>query len=177
MCDVTQLLTCQRQVKELQAQVIELEKPKPIVPIPQITKWGFQRHYLVQRLKALGIESFPEREGYILNQWHFYTDLEGWGEILWDLAFESDLYKPDIFACDAYGLKANIECRQRYGLNTLLFCIGKIPLGIHGFNLFPYGDENGIEGFLLWEPNEGFEWSGEAFEIGENSYIPIEVMI
>lgn len=150
----------------------------PIMHTPSIKRWGIQRTYLVAKLNAIGIEVFPERKGYILNQWHFYTNLDGWGKILWDLAFKSSLYKADVFACDGYGLKANIECRIKYDLNTLLFCIAKVPFKpyIHGCNLLTYGTASGIDGFLCWEPNSGFEWSGQAFEIGENGYHPIEVM-
>ena len=57
--------------------------------------------------------------------------------------------------------------------------VGDMPLGRHGFNMLYYGNElpDNKCGFLLWEPNEGFECSGDAFEIVENGYTPKQVLI
>jgi hypothetical protein len=169
MCDVKPLLACQRQVKELEAQIAELTKPEPIPPIPQITKWGIQRHYVVQYLETLGIGAILEDEPLILDSWYYYTSLEDWGKILYDLVFSSELYNP-VFDCDKYATNAYIQCCLKYQLNTLLLCLGKYQGKGHGFNLFPYGDETGLLGVKLWEPSDGFPWSGEPFEIGENEY-------
>jgi len=98
--------------------------------------------------------------------------LEGWGNILWDLVFNSNLYKADRFDCENYALKAMTTCAERYGLNTMGLVIGDIPLGRHGFNIFFHGD-----GFMLWETNDGFSYAGTPFEIGEYGYHPDIVLI
>ncbi len=149
----------------------------PIVHIPKFTRWGIQRYYLVKRLEEMGIKSIMdnvttgEDVSIVFDGWYYYTTLEGWGKVLYDLVFSSNLYN-NVFDCDKYALKAYIECCQRYKMNTLLVCLGKIPKGYHAFNIFPYGDETGIEGAILWEPNDGFGCSGEAFEIREYGYEP-----
>lgn len=78
--------------------------------------------------------------------------------------------------CQDYALKAQTVCAERYELNSLRLCIGDIPQGKHGFNLFPYGDGEGIEGIMLFEPNEGYKWSG-ILEMGEKGYQPELVLI
>lgn len=149
---------------------------QPVQHIPSFRKWAMRRSDMVRALQHRGIE--PLRRDVPLDGWIYFTDMEGWNKILWDLVFASKLYKLDIFNCDKYALKAYIVCCERYGLNTLLFAIGDIPQGRHGFNIF-YAldkDENG-GGFLLWEPNDGFPFSGSAFEIGEYEYKPEIVLV
>lgn len=108
----------------------------------------------------------------MLDSWYYYTDLEGWGNVLCNLIFSSSLYKTDRFDCSNYGLKAMNECAERYGLNTLALVIGDTPQGRHGFNMLYYGD-----GFMLWEPNDGFPFSGSVFEIGEYGYKPDLILV
>lgn len=103
---------------------------------------------------------------------YYYTDLEGWGTILYDLVIKSNLYKPDRFDCEDYALKAMTLCKERYGLNSFGVAIGETPLGRHGFNIFYYGDS-----FMLFEPNDSFRFAGEAFEIGEHEYKPQLVLL
>ena len=153
----------------------ELKVQQPIVHTPKISKWSIQRQWPVEYLKGRGIEVWPEK--FILDNYYYYTNLEGWGKILYDLVFKSSLYKTDIFDCEDFAMKAQVVCAERYGLNALRFCIGTMPLGTHGFNILFHGDEDGIDGVLLWEPNAGFECSGEAFDIGEYEYQPIVVLI
>jgi hypothetical protein len=109
------------------------------------------------------------------DYWYYHTDVEGWAEILPHLVIKSRLYKPDKFDCEDYALKAQTMCTELFGLNTLRYTYGRMPLGAHGFNSFWTGDR-----FMLFEPNEGF-WdylSGNlVFEVGENDYIPEAVLI
>ena len=100
----------------------------------------------------------------LLDSTYYYTDLEGWGNVLWDLVFKSALYKADRFDCENFAFKAMSLCAEKYGLNTLGVVIGDIPSGRHGFNILFHGD-----GFKLFEPNEGFGYGG-LFEIGEHGY-------
>lgn len=108
----------------------------------------------------------------MLDWQYYHTDLEGWNEVLFNLIFKSNLYKQDKFDCENYALKAMNTCAERYGLNTLAVVIGDIPQGRHGFNILYYGD-----GFMLWEPNDGFPFSGSLFEIGDYGYQPELVLI
>jgi len=108
----------------------------------------------------------------MLDSYYYYTDIEGWGKILCDLAFKSDLYKEDRFDCENYALKAMVLCAEKYGLNAFGLALGYMPQGYHGFNILFTGTE-----FLLWEPNAGFECSGQAFPIGEFEYKPNLVLI
>jgi len=153
----------------------QIKTQQPAIHIPSFKKWGIQRHYFLQELEKQNLDWMPK--DFVLDSWYYYSNLEGWGKILYDLAFSSNLYKTDIFDCEDYALKAQVVCAERYGLNALRFCIGFIPQGGHGFNLLFYGDETGIGGTMLWEPNAGFEHSGEAFVIGEYGYQPKLILI
>lgn len=155
----------------------KIKVQQPVIHTPSFNRWGIQHYYIVKKLEALGIGMFPANTSLIFDQWYYYSDLEGWGKILQDLAFSSKLYKRDLFDCEDYALKAQVICAERFGLNSLRLCIGSMPQGKHGFNLFFHGDETGISGVMLWEPNDGFVCSGEAFEIGEYGYQPELVLI
>ena len=175
MCDVKPLLNCQRQVKELEAQIAELTKPEPV---PEIQKWGIQRYYFVEKLKEFNIDTFPQNVDFVLDQWLYCTTMEGWGEVLYDLVLDSDLYQKDIYDCEDYALKAQCICAEKYGLNSFRMCIGDMPQGKHGFNIFfEHTEDDGIGDIYLFEPNGGFEHSGEAFKIGEHGYFPQVVLI
>ena len=85
---------------------------------------------------------------------------------------KSSLYKAEKFDCEDYAMKAAITCRELYGLNTMAFVLGNMPLGYHGFNMIYTGQD-----FLLFEPNAGFDCSGQAFPIGEFGYTPSLVLV
>ena len=102
----------------------------------------------------------------MMDSIYYYTDAESWANILHDMSFKSNLYKPERFDCDDYAFKAYVTCRERYGLNTFGIVLGNTPAGYHGFNIVFTGTE-----FFLFEPNEGFGFGG-MFPIGEHGYIP-----
>jgi hypothetical protein len=106
----------------------------------------------------------------LLDRWYYYTDLEGWGEIIQKLSI-SKPHKEDRFDCDNIALEAMNDCAEIYGLNTLGMVIGKSPYGLHAFNMFYYGG-----GFKLFEPNRDYGYR-EYFEIGENGYSPQVILI
>lgn len=137
-------------------------------PQPKFTEYKIHGDELAGKIRNLGLK-IPLG---MLDSWYYYTDLEGWAEVLYNLVFSSRLYKPDRFDCSNYALKAMNECAGRYGLNTLATVIGDIPQGRHGFNMLYYGD-----GFMLWESNAGFDWAGQPFEIGEYGYKPDTIII
>ena len=167
-----QLEGCQTKTAELEAEL----NPE----IPSFQKWRVQRSYFVQKLQDLGIEPIELDDNLVLNGWYSYTTLESWGEILEDLVFSSNLARLDEFDCDAYAFKAQTECAERYRVNGLRMCIGKFTrdgiVTAHSFNLFPYGNEAGIEGIMLFEPNAGYDWSG-ILELGDFDYQPSLVLV
>lgn len=148
----------------------ELILQPPVQHIPGFREFFIDAQSLAAKFEELGIQRFPK--DIVFDSWYYYTDLEGWGKVLGDLVFNSSLYKADKFDCEDYAMKAQVVCAERYGLNALRLCIGDMPLGLHGFNIFFHGD-----GFLLWEPNEGYDFSGSAFEIGEYGYQPRYVLL
>ena len=141
---------------------------QPVIHLPSYNQYEIGGTELKQKVEALGLR-IPMG---LLDRRYYYTDIEGWSNILFDMVFNSNLYKSERFDCDNYALKAMNVCAERYDLNTLVMIIGDIPQGRHAFNMLYHGD-----GFMLWEPNEGFSWSGEPFEIGENGYVPDLVLL
>lgn len=150
-------------------------KPQsPIIHIPSFKRWMVNRASLVSQLKRLGIEPFPE--GFALFDWYVYTTLVDWGKVLMDLVLKSSLYS-STFKCADYALDAQTECGKRYGMNSLRLCLDRRSAEKgHAYDLFPYGDERGVEGIMLFEPNEGYEWSG-ILELGDFDYTPEKVLI
>ena len=106
-----------------------------------------------------------------LDNLYYYTNREGWANLLPDLMFASWLYKADKFDCENYALKAMVIAAERFGLNAFGVAIGEMPQGRHGFNIFYTGDS-----LMLLEPNNGYAWAG-VFEIGDNGYKPEMVLI
>ena len=152
----------------------QIKVQTPVVHLPSFKRWMINRPALVNKLEALGIEPFPE--GFAFFEWYYFTTLEDWGKVLLDLVFKSDLYSPT-FKCADYALEAQTECAKRHKLNSLRMCLDKRSQEKgHAYNLFPYGDGSGVEGIMLFEPNEGYEWSG-ALEIGDFSYQPELVLV
>jgi len=162
---------------------IKVQSPvqNPIIHLPSYKTWGVDRYYFVSKLKALGIEPFPADKDIILAQWYYYTDAEGWSKLLPDLVLKSSLYQPNKFKCVQYAWLAWLNCIQRYGLNSLCPCIDKNVAGdtqrAHAYNIFPIGDATGIQDLMLFEPNEGYEYSGSAILIGAEGYIPELVFV
>jgi hypothetical protein len=146
----------------------EFRIQKPVQHIPSIPRFNITRYQLLSKLQPLGVK--PYGNPFYTRIW--YTDHESWGKVLYDLVFNSNLYKVGIFTCLNYSLKAFNECAERHSLNGLLTVFGKTDAGYHAFNMFYDGND-----FMLWEPNEGFEWSGQAFKIGDNNYIPDVVLV
>ena len=147
-----------------------IQVQKPLIHTPSFTEYKIAKQYLRFKLQELGLETIPA--DFSFDSWYYYTDLNGWGKLLPDLIIHSDLYKEDKFDCEDYALKAQVICAERYGLNAFRLCLGNSPQGFHGFNIFYFG-----EGFMLWEPNGGFELSGSAFEVGEEGYLPKYVLL
>jgi len=145
----------------------KIKVQQPIVHLPSFKEYKISGAELAKKYEALGVKMpFPRSDS-----WYYHTDEEGWVKILGDLVFKSSLYKTDRFDCEDYALRAQGVCAERYGLNTLRYTYGMMPLGAHGFNSCWTGDR-----FLLFEPNEAFSGS-PYFEVGENGYKPMAVLL
>ena len=144
---------------------------QPVIHLPSFKEYKISGAELARKYERLGVEMpFPRSDN-----WYYHSDDVGWAKILPDLVIKSSLYKEDKFDCEDYALRAQGACAERYGLNTLRYTYGKMPLGAHGFNSFWVGDR-----FMVFEPNEGFfkYLDGNlVFEWGENSYQPKAVLI
>jgi len=139
----------------------------PVIHIPSFKEYKISGSDLLAEYLKLGVNKpFP-----ISDSWYYHTDIEGWSKILPDILLKSNLYKQDRFDCEDYAMKAQVICAERYGLNTLRYTYGLMPLGHHGFNSFWTGDE-----IMLFEPNEGYE--GDAiFAVEGNGYKPLDVLL
>ena len=146
----------------------------PIIHTPSFKRWMINRDALVRRLRELGIE--PLVQGYAFFEWYYFTTLEDWGKVLLDLVLNSNLYSPT-FKCADYAFEAQTECAKRYGLNGLRFCVETRSLMEgHAYTIFPHGNSSGLESFKLFEPNDGYQWSG-ILEVGDFDYNPEKVLM
>lgn len=102
---------------------------------------------------------------------YYYTDDQGWANILINAISSSLLYKSDKFDCENYAMKAMSTIAEKYGLNAFGVCLGHMSQGYHGFNIFYVGNR-----FMLFEPNLGYSYAG-YFEIGDHSYQPSQVLM
>ena len=139
----------------------------PIIHVPGFDLWCIDGSAMSYHLNKAKITT-PMN---LLDGQYYLTDIKGWGKILYDMVFNSSLYKKDKFDCENYALKAMSVCAERYSLNTMGMVIGDTPLGRHGFNVICIYDNANVN-LMLWEPNDGFEFSGSPFEIGEYGYQP-----
>ena len=152
---------------------------QPIVHIPSFKRWGVERDYVVEVVRRLGLELLYA--GVHARYW--FTDSEGCSKLIPHLLLKSDLYKKDVFTCINYAYRVWNEGSSKYGLNTWVPVIGRIPgyQPRHAWNLLLIGDATGLnrEEFLFLEPNDGFDFSDteglelptyQAFPIGENGY-------
>ncbi|MBA7681915.1 hypothetical protein ES703_90259 [subsurface metagenome] len=151
-------------------------KVQPVIHTPSFKRWATTRAAVSQKLEALNLQ--PLYPGGV-HQTYFFTDVDGCSKLLPNLMLKSDLYKPT-FTCINYSFKVWNECSKRYGLNTWIPVIGRIPNYTvrHAWNLLLIGDEHGInlDLCLYFEPNSGFgfgeeiELAYQAFPIGGEGY-------
>lgn len=146
--------------------------------VPNIKKWITSRGSVAEKITTLGLQPLYDAHG--VHAQYCYTDVEGGSLLLPDLIMASSLYKRDVFTCINYAFKVWNECSRRYGINTWVPVIGRIPdyASRHAWILIMLGDENGLDlsKFLYFEPNDGWEMGMEleaayqAFPIGEEGY-------
>jgi len=153
----------------------------PLVHIPSFKEYKISGKDLAARYSKLNInQPFPRSD-----EWYYHSDPEGWAKLVKYLVFSGKLYRKDRTDCDWYARKAFVTCCELFGLNTMLYTTGIMPLGPHGFNTFWIGDT-----IMILEPNESFKdrrgeihdlWGyldGDIiFELGDNGYIAQNVLL
>lgn len=92
------------------------------------------------------------------------------------LTYPADDYIYDYYIdCDDYAQWATADARRIFRVNGIFECWGNLklydnsPPGAHAFCL-------AITSYAtvkLFEPNAGFPWAGELFNIGEHGYTPL----
>ena len=157
------------------SRLVIKDEPSPIIHTPSFTKWQIPRSTVVQAIESLGLQ--PLYPG--VHMWYRYTDQQGVAKLLPNLILKSSLYKQSTFTCINYAFKVWNEVASRFGLNTWVPVIGRIPnVSVrHAWNLILMGDETGLktDQFLFFEPNDGWkmgelELAYQAFPLGEEGY-------
>lgn len=154
----------------------QIKTQQPVIHIPSFNKWKIGRYQVCQAMQALGLE---ELYSYGVHRQYWFTDENGVSVLLPNLILKSNLYV-DAFTCVNYAFKVWNECSQRFGLNTWVPVIGRIPnVEVrHAWSLILVGNEIGLlpDKFLYFEPNDGWDFNIEleaayqAFPIGEQGY-------
>ena len=147
-----------------------------VIHTPSFNRYMVSREFVLRHVRGLNLELLYAG----VHMWYWYTDTDGVSKLLPNLLLKSDLYKKDIFTCINYSFKVWNEASSRFGLNTWIPVIGRIPgyTSRHAWNLILVGNKTGLheEQFLYFEPNGGWEMgivleaAGQAFPIGEEGY-------
>ena len=156
-------------------------KEEIAIPKPAIQRLGLTGSKITDELKTNNIKLLrllDEETDY------YFTTHEDWGEIFGWIYQTQELPK---YSVDVEG-KWNLDCEDwaiwlkamvslHFGFNYFGLVIGRIPLwyggrGYHGFNLLR--DEDGLK---LSEPNPGFSYSNEPFELFGHGYIAEEILV
>jgi hypothetical protein len=143
-----QLRDAQREIRRLEALLPPPTPDMSAYPIYSITYYAFKT-----LLESKGIQII-ELDGMALTPLFNYTVPEGWMDALGYLIIGSDLYRPNVFMCGEYALKAQNEAAEVFGLNALRTCI-QHGEPAHAYDVFPVHYDSGPE-LWLFEPNEGF---------------------
>ena len=117
-------------------------------------------------LKALGITPmFTTAPDYKV----FYPDEVSLEKMIPFLTFSAEYYIAKLgIDCDDYAMWAAALARLIFECNGIYQAWGNMDLGYHAFNIVKVGENL----YRLWEPNSGFAWAGEPFEIGTHNYLP-----
>ena len=155
---------------------IQIPVQNPIVHLPSYRKWKVPGGYVDQVVKTLDLKLlYPNG----VHKWYTYTDNDGRAVLLPHLLQKSDLYKESVFTCINYAFRVWNEASDKYGLNTWVPVIGRLPGSTvrHAWNLIMVGNGTGLlkAQFTYFEPNDGFEMGElemayQSFPIGEEGY-------
>ena len=112
-----------------------------------------------------------------LDYWFTATDLDGYVAIQRYMIQDSALYKAEKFDCEDFALYAQCLVAKDFGINAVRLFLGDSPLGYHGFLGMPVIEDGVPTRILLFEPQDGFEFSGQLFDPGQFGYVPKRVLL
>ena len=155
--------------------------PKPPTVVRYRTSYGV----LKSAFDDIGVGVL--NPGQPLDAVYYYTNAEGWADIInhvnrWsNLYMPSSAYETEVSDCEDFGIWAALMAQtilgREYKINGMRMVVGDIPTK-HGFNIMPVGDDHGaLTHFLLYEPNQGFPFMAEPFEVGDHNYQPKLVLL
>uniref|UniRef100_A0A6M3IQJ5 Agglutinin C-terminal domain-containing protein n=1 Tax=viral metagenome TaxID=1070528 RepID=A0A6M3IQJ5_9ZZZZ len=153
----------------------------PIVTIPQFPTWVIDRYYFVRECKKQGLEPASLLPNSILYGKIRYTDLKHTDLLIQDLMPHLPRSSTDWSQyCWWQAVTAFSRCIERYKINAMAVVLDlrselENP-NAHAYNVIAYGNKTGLQGLLLFEPNEDWEWSG-IVPWGEHNYKPEIVLI
>ena len=151
----------------------------PVVTIPQFPTWIIDRYYFVQECKKQELEPASLLPNSVLYGKVRYTDLEHTDLLIQDLMPHLPRNQIDWSQyCWWQAVTSFSRCVERYKINAMAVVLDlRSELNnAHAYNVIGYGNETGLQGLLLFEPNEGYEWSG-IVPWGEHNYKPEIVLI
>ena len=96
-----------------------------------------------------------------LDTLYWYTSLESWHEIFWNVAKNMPRYLVDRFDCDDFAFVTAYRITDKYKLNGCRVAMGPTPFGYHAWNIFVAGED---EELFYYEPQ-----TGEIAPVLENS--------
>ena len=153
----------------------------PVEVIPTFKTWIVPRFYFVRLCEENGIKPSQLLPNSVLYSKVRYTTLESTDILLQDLMPHLPPNSADWTQyCYYQAQAAFVKCVERYRINALATVLDlRLELekpNAHAYNIIAYGNETGLNGLLLFEPNSGYEWSG-IVPFGEHNYKPEIVLI
>lgn len=132
---------------------------------PSITFYEIDYNVVLSELNAMGLSIL--RSG-LLDSQYYYTTLWGIQEAVKYArkVYSFPSYKSEKTDCDDFAILMKGLLSAEFGLNDVGIVFGDSPMGYHAFNMARVEDRR-----VLIEPQ-----TGEVFEIGENGYIPKEIL-
>lgn len=158
----------------------------PSVPEPpDVVRYRTSYGVLKAAFENVGVNVL--NPGQPLDSVYYYTNAEGWADVISHVNMWSHLYMPpsaydaESSDCEDFGIWASLMAQtilgREYKLNGMRMVVGDIPTK-HGFNILPVGDDHGaLTHFLLYEPQRSSPFMAELFEIGDHNYIPKLVLL
>ena len=118
-------------------------------------------------LAALGLEC-QKKDQFAPDYYIYYTSEEGWVDLTPYLVYPASYYVAERADCDDYSGWATADASRKFKLSGCLYVEGTINNEPHAWSLVITGPNT----FKMFEPNAGWPWAGELFEVGEHGYRP-----
>ena len=88
------------------------------------------------------------------------------------LVYSAEWYISELeIDCEDYALQAQCDAAFKFHVSGVRMGLGNMPLGYHGFPITLSKEGN----IWLLEPNAGFEYAGEWFQLGGHFFSPDKV--